>query len=70
MAATDQQRLDALRDSYLRIVNGDAREMREGIRSLGFHSLKDMGDEIDRLERKIAMSGGRRILQPVTRVNI
>ena len=70
MAASDQQRLDALRDAYLRIVEGDAAQWSEGPRSMGFHSLKDMGDEIDRLERKGSNASGRRIFNPITQVNV
>lgn len=70
MAATDQQRLDALRDAYLRIAQGDVRSASEGLRAMGYHSLKELGDEIDRLERKVAVAGGRSILMPVRRVNI
>lgn len=70
MAATDQQRLDALRDAYLRITSGDVSSASEGIRSMGFHSLKDMGDEIDRLESKIARNAGRQIFSPMRRVNL
>lgn len=69
MAATDQQRLDSLRDAYLRITDGDVRSASEGIRSMGFHSLKELGDEIDRLERKVASAGVRRPFMPVRRVD-
>ena len=70
MAATDQERLDSLRDAYKRIADGDARNMSEGIRSLGFHSLKELGDEIDRLERKVHSASGRSFLMPARRVNL
>lgn len=68
MAATDQQRLDALRDSYLRIAEGDVKSAAEQARSMGFHSLKELGDEIERLETKVAAQAGRTFLHPVKRV--
>lgn len=37
---------------------------------MGFHSLKEMGDEIDRLERKVSATSGRRPFMPVRRVNV
>ncbi len=70
MAATNSQRLAALQDAYLAIVNGHVKNATENMRSMGFHSLKEMGDEIDRLERKIASAGGRRITTPIGRVNL
>ena len=70
MAATDQQRLDSLRDAYKRIADGDVRTASEGMRSMGFHSLRELGDEIERLERKVASSAGRRPFMPVRRVNL
>ena len=70
MAATDQQRLDALSDAYLDIVQGGVKNASEAARSMGFHSLKEMGDEIDRLERKISSAAVRRPFMPVRRVNV
>lgn len=69
MSATDQQLLDALRDSYLRIVNSDASQWAEGARSMGYQSLKEMGDEIERWQKRIDAAAGRQIFFPMTHVN-
>lgn len=70
MTATDQELLNSLRASYKRIADGDLRSGKEELREMGFHSLKELGDEIDRMERRINSAAGRSPFMPVRRVNL
>ena len=70
MAATDSQILDALRDTFLRVAQLDAQSASESLRSVGYRSLTELQDAIDRLEAKVQRAAGRRIFQPVRRSDV
>lgn len=54
MAATDQQLLDAARDSLLAILEGRSEEFREASQSARLLAIDKLHDTIEKLERRIA----------------
>lgn len=70
MSVTDQQLLDAARESLLRILATDTEEWSESKRMQRQLSIDKLMNQIDRLEEKVSASQGRRIFQPVRRVNV
>lgn len=70
MAATDQQLLDKSRDSLARILDTDTSSWSESQRNQQMIQIDKLSNLIDRLEKKVASGGGRRILGPVRRVNL
>jgi len=69
MAATAQQQLDAANDSLLRILATDTSQWSESGRMQSQLQITQLYDLIDKLETKVACSGGRRIFSPVRRVD-
>lgn len=70
MAATDQQIADAARDSLARILATDSSAWSEGERRQQMLEVDRLETVISKFEAKAARSGGRRIFQPVKRVNL
>lgn len=70
MAASDQAIADAARDSLARILATDTAEWGEGQRKQRQLEIDRLTDVITTFEGKAARSSGRRLFQPVTRVNI
>lgn len=54
MAATDQQLLDAARDSLLAILEGRAEEFREASQSARLLAIDKLQATIERLESRVA----------------
>lgn len=70
MSVTDQQLLDAARESLLRILATDTEEWSESKRMQRQLSIDKLMAQIDRLEEKVSASQGRRLFQPIRRVNV
>lgn len=70
MAATDQQIADAARDSLQRILATDTAEWSEGQRKQRQLEIDRLTNVISDFEAKAARGSGRRILNPITRVNL
>lgn len=71
MAATDQQILDEARDSLLRILQSDTSSWGEAQRNARQLEIDKLERLIDRYETKVSASGGgRRICQPIRRVDV
>ena len=70
MAATNQQILNEAKDSLLRILQTDTSSWSESQRTQQQLEIRALQDLIDRYEEKTAAGSGRRIFQPVRRVNI
>ena len=70
MATSDQAILDAARESLLRILTTDAAEMEEKDRRLRALEIDKLEALIDKYEKRVSSGAGRRILNPVKRVNI
>jgi len=69
MAATDQQIVDAARDSLLRILETDTTEWSEGERRQQQLEIDRLEAVITKFEAKAGRSAGRRIFSPMTRVD-
>lgn len=77
--SSDQQYLTTLRETRQRMAADGIRSVQEQMRSLGFASLRELTDEIERIEDRLLASGqsvdgtggggGRRIMQPIRRIN-
>jgi len=70
MVATDQQILDEAKDSLLRILQTDTSSWSESARNQQQIQIRDLEALISRYEQKTSSSSGRRIVQPIRRVNI
>jgi len=70
MSVTDQQLLDAARESLLRILATDSAEWSESKRMQRQLEIDKLQTLVDRLEEKVAASQGRRLFQPIRRVNV
>lgn len=70
MATTNQQILDAARSSLLRILQTDTSSWSEGERQKQSLEIRDLEAIIARYEPKVAAESGRRIFQPITRVDV
>jgi len=70
MAATNQQIVDAARDSLLRILATDSAEWSEGERRQRQLEIDRLEGIISKFDAKTARSGGRQIIFPVTPVDL
>lgn len=70
MAATYQQQLDAANDALLAILQSNSSEMEQEDRRLVHLEIQRLEKLIATLERKVAIVAGRRIHQPIRRVNL
>lgn len=69
MAATVQQQLNAANDSLLRILETDTSEWSESGRTQQQLQIRDLYALIEKLESKVASESGRRIINPIRRVD-
>jgi len=70
MSTSDQQYLTILQTTRNSIATDGLRHAQEEMRSLGFISLKELSDEIERIESRIeAAAGNRRIMNPIRRID-
>lgn len=67
---TDQQILDEAKASLLRILQSDSASWSESERQQNLLEINRLQDLIDRYESKVASASGRRIMQPIRRVNL
>lgn len=70
MAATDQQIADEARDSLLRILQSDTANWSDADKRQQQLEIDRLENIITKFEAKAQRAGGRRIFQPVRRVNI
>lgn len=70
MTTSDQQILTAAKESLARILATDAAEMEEKDRRTRTLEIDKLSALIDKYEAKVASGNGRRILNPVKRVNL
>ena len=70
MAASDTTIANNARDSLNRILQTDASQMSEEGRNLRQLEIDRLTDLIERFEDRASRASGRRIVQPVTRVNV
>jgi len=70
MAASDQAILDNAKDSLNRILQTDSSAWSEQARNQQALQIDKLSALIDRYETKVAAGNGRRIFQPLRRVNL
>ena len=70
MAATDQQIADSARDALKRILDTDSSELSDQQRRMRHLEIDKLRKLIDESESSASRNSGRRILQPVRRVNL